>query len=226
MEEFELEEPPPDNPSNFRSRMVKGPRKFWHRFVKGSYDIEQQTLLHEKTDNDSILFYHHPDNNASSVGCKKRTACKILQYWPSWFFLGFLVLAGLLIYIACISTLGFQSRLNVARTSQASKLQSALISTIPPLNTSKQASPSQQEQQGTGNQVLTLLGNYSMGIEKKGQMLSGQIGNVNLCDEPTIKRSFPNLDYSLKGYNYLKGFPISLEHDPGFSHQIFQVVKI
>merc|ERR1712112_303374 len=25
-----------------------------------------------------------------------------------------------------------------------------------------------------------------------------------------------------KGYNYLKGFPISLEHDPGFSHQIFQ----
>ena len=217
MEEFELEEPPPDNPSNFRSRMVKGPRKFWHRFVKGSYDIEQTSLLHEKTDNDSILFYHHPDNNPSSVGCKKGTACRIL---------GFLVLAGLLIYTACISTLGFQSRLNVPRTSQASKLQSALISTIPPLNTSKQASPSQQEQQGTGNQVLTLLGNYSMGIDKKGQMLSGQIGNVNLCDEPTIKRSFPNLDYSLKGYNYLKGFPISLEHDPGFSHQIFQVVKI
>ena len=217
MEEFELEEPPPDNPSNFRSRMVKGPRKFWHRFVKGSYDIEQQTLLHEKTDNDSILFYHHPDNNPSSVGCKKGTACRILA---------FLLLAGLLIYIACISTLGFQSRLNVAGTSQASKLQSALISTIPPLNTSKQASPSQQEQQLAGNQVLTLLGNYSMGIEKKGQMLSGQIGNVNLCDEPTIKRSFPNLDYSLKGYNYLKGFPISLEHDPGFSHQIFQVVKI
>ena len=55
-------------------------------------------------------------------------------------------------------------------------------------------------------------------------MLSGQVGNVNLCDEPTIKRSFPNLDYTLKGYNYLKGFPISLEHDPGFSHQIFQVL--
>ena len=215
MEEFELEEPPPDNPSTFRSRMVKGPRKFWHRFVKGSYDIEQTSLLHEKTDNDSILFYHHPDNNPSSVGCKKGTACRIL---------GFLVFAGLLIYIACISTLGFQTRLNVARTSQASKLQSALISTIPPFNTSKQASPSQQQQ--PANQILTLLGNYSMGIEKKGQMLSGQIGKVNLCDEPTIKRSFPNLDYSLKGYNYLKGFPISLEHDPGFSHQIFQVVKI
>ena len=71
---------------------------------------------------------------------------------------------------------------------------------------------------------LALLGNYSLGIEKKGFMLSGQVGNVNLCDEPTIKRSFPNLDYTLKGYNYLKGFPISLEHDPGFSHQIFQVL--
>ena len=69
----------------------------------------------------------------------------------------------------------------------------------------------------------SLPSNFSVGMKKDDQVLSGQIGRVNLCDEPTIKNSFPNLDYTLKGYNYLTGFPISVEHDPGFSNQIFQV---
>ena len=71
----------------------------------------------------------------------------------------------------------------------------------------------------------SLPSNFSVGIKKEDQVLSGQIGRVNLCDEPTIKNSFPNLDYTLKGYNYLTGFPISVEHDPGFSNQIFKVDK-
>ena len=71
----------------------------------------------------------------------------------------------------------------------------------------------------------SLPNNFSVGMKKEDQVLSGQIGRVNLCDEPTIKNSFPNLDYTLKGYNYLTGFPISVEHDPGFSNQIFQVGK-
>ena len=41
------------------------------------------------------------------------------------------------------------------------------------------------------------------------------------CQGPYLKRSFPDMDYALLGYNILKGFPLSVGHDPGFTLPIF-----
>ena len=41
------------------------------------------------------------------------------------------------------------------------------------------------------------------------------------CQGPHLKRSFPDMDYALLGYNILKGFPLSVGHDPGFTLPIF-----
>lgn len=41
------------------------------------------------------------------------------------------------------------------------------------------------------------------------------------CQKPHWKRSFPDLDYALFGYDSLKGYPLATGHDPGFTHPIF-----
>ena len=41
------------------------------------------------------------------------------------------------------------------------------------------------------------------------------------CQGPHLKRSFPDMDYALLGYNILKGFPLAVGHDPGFTLPIF-----
>ena len=41
------------------------------------------------------------------------------------------------------------------------------------------------------------------------------------CQNPHWKRSFPDLDYALFGYDVLKGYPLATGHDPGFTHPIF-----
>ena len=41
------------------------------------------------------------------------------------------------------------------------------------------------------------------------------------CQGPYLKRSFPDMDYALLGYNILKGYPLSVGHDPGFTLPIF-----
>ena len=41
------------------------------------------------------------------------------------------------------------------------------------------------------------------------------------CQKPHWKRSFPDLDYALFGYDILKGYPLATGHDPGFTHPIF-----
>ena len=43
------------------------------------------------------------------------------------------------------------------------------------------------------------------------------------CKGGKLKRSFPDLDYALMGYNVLKGYPLAKGHDPGFTHPIFKV---
>ena len=52
-------------------------------------------------------------------------------------------------------------------------------------------------------------------------LLSGKnIENSELeCKGPYM--SFPDMDYALLGYNILKGFPLSVGHDPGFTLPIF-----
>ena len=41
------------------------------------------------------------------------------------------------------------------------------------------------------------------------------------CQNPHWKRSFPDLDYAVFGYDILKGYPLATGHDPGFTHPIF-----
>ena len=41
------------------------------------------------------------------------------------------------------------------------------------------------------------------------------------CQGPQLKRSFPDMDYALLGYNLLKGYPLAIGHDPGFTLPIF-----
>ena len=41
------------------------------------------------------------------------------------------------------------------------------------------------------------------------------------CQDSHWKRSFPDLDYALFGYDILNGYPRSVGHDPGFTHPIF-----
>ena len=43
------------------------------------------------------------------------------------------------------------------------------------------------------------------------------------CQYGGFKKSFPDLDYALMGYNVLKGYPLAAGHDPGFTHPIFKV---
>ena len=215
MVEIELAEPPP----NHFWRLVGSN---WYRFANRS----SQTSPDEA--DKSPLLPNSPNDIASS-GCRKRRRSRCR------FKITIAVLVVLLLFAIFITHI--PETLTAARSFEPVDPQ-ALVAMPHPANSSTKANtttttttteastsslPTSQQQQWEANQSLTLLGNYSLGIEKRGHMLSGQIGNVNLCDEPTMKRSFPNLDYALKGYNYLKGFPISLEHDPGFSHQIFQV---
>ena len=208
LEEIELAEPPP-NSRNVIWRMSGNIWERYQSFANGS----SQTSPDEAEG--SPLLPNSTNDISSSEGRKKRCRFK--------FIFGVLVIL-LLTTITVVHILATSSIM--ARTFLPPHPQ-ALVSISHRANSSTSSSttspPSPQQQQWAANQSLTLLGNYSLGIEKRGHMLSGQLGNVNLCDEPTMKRSFPNLDYALKGYNYLKGFPISLEHDPGFSHQIFQV---
>ena len=41
------------------------------------------------------------------------------------------------------------------------------------------------------------------------------------CQNSIWKRSFPDLDYALLGYDILNGYPLAIGHDPGFTHPIF-----
>ena len=41
------------------------------------------------------------------------------------------------------------------------------------------------------------------------------------CQGPHLELSFPDMDYALLGYNTLKGYPLAVGHDPGFTLPIF-----
>ncbi|XP_045189767.2 uncharacterized protein LOC123547063 [Mercenaria mercenaria] len=45
---------------------------------------------------------------------------------------------------------------------------------------------------------------------------------IQECQGSELKQSFPDVDYSLLGYNILKGFPLATGHDPGFTYPIFR----
>ena len=43
------------------------------------------------------------------------------------------------------------------------------------------------------------------------------------CRFGGLKKTFPDIDYALMGYNVLKGYPLAAGHDPGFTQPIFKV---
>uniref|UniRef100_A0A7M5XDS4 MACPF domain-containing protein n=2 Tax=Clytia hemisphaerica TaxID=252671 RepID=A0A7M5XDS4_9CNID len=52
------------------------------------------------------------------------------------------------------------------------------------------------------------------------------IGNINgreieFCGSNEMKRSFPDFDYALYGYNIVFGYPLAVGHDPGLTRPIF-----
>ncbi|CAG2258163.1 unnamed protein product [Mytilus edulis] len=42
------------------------------------------------------------------------------------------------------------------------------------------------------------------------------------CQGTQFKRTFPDVDYAFFGYNILKGYPLNIGHDPGFTLPIFK----
>lgn len=43
------------------------------------------------------------------------------------------------------------------------------------------------------------------------------------CQGSQFKQTFPDVDYAFFGYNILKGYPLAVGHDPGFTYPIFDV---
>ncbi|XP_071151680.1 uncharacterized protein [Mytilus edulis] len=46
--------------------------------------------------------------------------------------------------------------------------------------------------------------------------------HLRKCQGSQLKRTFPDVDYAFFGYNILKGYPLSIGHDPGFTLPIFK----
>ncbi|XP_045208113.2 uncharacterized protein LOC123559988 [Mercenaria mercenaria] len=63
-------------------------------------------------------------------------------------------------------------------------------------------------------------GSESSGYEMKLE-IEQQITYLD-CTGSQLKQSFPDLDYALMGYNILKGYPLAVGHDPGFTYPIFK----
>ncbi|XP_066912531.1 uncharacterized protein [Clytia hemisphaerica] len=59
---------------------------------------------------------------------------------------------------------------------------------------------------------------------KSDPLTLGKIENreIEICNSNQMKRSFPDLDYALYGYNILFGYPLAIGHDPGLTHPVFQ----
>ncbi|XP_045178750.2 uncharacterized protein LOC123538599 [Mercenaria mercenaria] len=67
-----------------------------------------------------------------------------------------------------------------------------------------------------GNTVKDSLQKYYLNIGMR------QDYQLQECQGSELKLSFPDVDYSLLGYNVLKGFPLATGHDPGFTYPIFR----
>ena len=42
------------------------------------------------------------------------------------------------------------------------------------------------------------------------------------CQTGSLKKTFPDIDYSFYGYNILKGYPLADGRDPGFTRPLFK----
>ena len=44
------------------------------------------------------------------------------------------------------------------------------------------------------------------------------------CMNPTMKRTFPDIDYAFHGYNIYRAYPLEYGRDPGYTHKLFEAV--
>ena len=88
--------------------------------------------------------------------------------------------------------------------------------------------------------ILSLLVSYSQRIQQITTTLAHSTGDSSArrgvsgkqtgeerfssdgCELSKGRRSFPDLDYALFGYNILRGYPLAVGHDPGLTHPIFR----
>ncbi|XP_045208112.2 uncharacterized protein LOC123559987 [Mercenaria mercenaria] len=68
----------------------------------------------------------------------------------------------------------------------------------------------------SGKQTDSKSPEYAMNLE-----IGQQISYLD-CTGSQLKQSFPDLDYAILGYNILKGYPLAVGHDPGFTYPIFK----
>ncbi|XP_053386287.1 uncharacterized protein LOC128550715 [Mercenaria mercenaria] len=130
----------------------------------------------------------------------------------SWlkFVLVFLAIAGLLIAY-------------VVTERQHDRTLQSLVS-----STSNQVSQSSKQLSGLANEMHESLNTIGNMMEEGGQSKRlikigmRQDNQLQECKESEFKKSFPDVDYSLLGYNILKGFPLAVGHDPGFTYPIFR----
>ncbi|XP_022796663.1 uncharacterized protein LOC111335083 isoform X2 [Stylophora pistillata] len=102
----------------------------------------------------------------------------------------------------------------------------ALAVVIPLLYVSKSKSSSfvpSESSQSSQNKALNLQMPLGQGKDGKASFNFGvRLDNLlQDCQNPHWKRSFPDLDYAVFGYDILKGYPLATGHDPGFTHPIF-----
>ena len=66
--------------------------------------------------------------------------------------------------------------------------------------------------------VTILISTFCLQMNPSGVRLDSDLQD---CQNALWKRSFPDLDYALLGYDILNGYPLAIGHDPGFTHPIF-----
>lgn len=76
--------------------------------------------------------------------------------------------------------------------------------------------PVSSQRTGNSDAVSDTLQKYYMNIGLR------QDAQMEECQGPEFKQSFPDIDYVFLGYNILKGFPLATGHDPGFTFPIFK----
>ena len=82
--------------------------------------------------------------------------------------------------------------------------------------------------------VLSMMLNYSYKMNKDSTadsnniVLAGKKAKLKIssssdgCELEDGRKSFPDLDYAMFGYNVLRGYPLAVGHDPGLTHPIFR----
>ncbi|KAK3610056.1 hypothetical protein CHS0354_032141 [Potamilus streckersoni] len=85
------------------------------------------------------------------------------------------------------------------------------------LNQPSQApNESSSKQQDAGTAIKDLLDKPQLNV-----VLHSNTNDYD-CQGTSGKKTFPNLGYAFMGYNILKGFPLAVGPDPGFTYRIFR----